>query len=62
MEVTWFLEAEPPWVYVCIVHDLTLHWPFIGPFMANYVIGKLFVANIATKTLRTIKDYIEKST
>jgi ribosome-associated toxin RatA of RatAB toxin-antitoxin module len=62
MQVTWFLEAAPPDVHICIVHDLTLHWPLIGSFMANYVIGKLFVDNIATKTLRTIKDYIEKST
>lgn len=62
MEVTWFLEAAPPCVHVRIVHDLTLRWPLIGSFMANYVIGKLFVANIATKTLRTIKDYIERPT
>jgi ribosome-associated toxin RatA of RatAB toxin-antitoxin module len=61
MEVTWFLEATPAGVHVRIVHDLTLHWPLIGSFMANYVIGKVFVANIATKTLRTIKEYIEKS-
>jgi ribosome-associated toxin RatA of RatAB toxin-antitoxin module len=61
MQVTWFLEAAPPVVHVSIVHDLTLHWPLIGSFMANYIIGKVFVHNIATKTLWTIKEYIEKS-
>jgi hypothetical protein len=44
---------------VRIVHDLTWRgWP-IGPFVANYIIGELFVKNIATKTLRTIKQHIE---
>lgn len=61
MEVTWFLETEGPWVHVRIVHDLTLHWPLIGRFMADYVIGELFVSNIATKTLRTIKQHVENA-
>ncbi len=59
MEVTWFLEAEGPWVHVSIVHDLTLHWPLIGGFVADVIIGRLFVSNIASKTLRTIKHHIE---
>ena len=59
MEVTLFLEADGPLVHVRIVHDLTLHWPLIGPFVANYIIGRLFVSNIATKTLWTIKQHIE---
>lgn len=59
MEVTWFLEAEGPIVHVRIVHDLTWRWPPIGPFVADYIIGRLFVSHIATKTLRTIKHHIE---
>jgi ribosome-associated toxin RatA of RatAB toxin-antitoxin module len=59
MEVTWFLETDGRVVHVRIVHKLTLRWPLIGPFVANYIIGRLFVHNIATKTLRTIKDHIE---
>ena len=59
MEVTWFLEADGPLVHVRIVHDFTLPCPLIGPFVANTIIGKLFVSNIATKTLRTIKHHIE---
>lgn len=59
MEVTWFLETAGPLVHVRIVHDLTLRWPLIGPWFADRIIGQLFVSNIATKTLRTIKQYIE---
>jgi ribosome-associated toxin RatA of RatAB toxin-antitoxin module len=60
MQVTWFLETAGPLVHVRIVHDLTLRWPLIGPWFADRIIGQLFVSNIATKTLRTIKQYIEK--
>jgi aromatase len=59
MEVTWFLETAGSLVHVRIVHDLTLGWPLIGPWFADRIIGRLFVSNIATKTLRTIKQYIE---
>ncbi len=60
MEVTWFLKADGPWVHVRIVHDLTWRgWP-IGPWCARYIIGELFVSNIATKTLRTLKQQIEQ--
>ena len=59
MEVTWFLEAEGSLVHVRIVHDLTWRWWPIGPWVANHVIGELFVSNIASKTLRTLKQHIE---
>jgi len=59
MEVIWLLAADGPLVHVRIVHDLTWRgWP-IGPWIANYVIGTLFVSNIASKTLRTLKQHIE---
>jgi ribosome-associated toxin RatA of RatAB toxin-antitoxin module len=60
MEVTWFLEAHGPVVQVRIVHDLTLHWPLIGSFVANRIIGQIFVSNIANKTLRTLKYHVEQ--
>jgi hypothetical protein len=59
MEVTWFLEGDGPLIHVRIVHDLTLRWPYIGRWFADRIIGELFVQNIADKTLRTIKQYIE---
>jgi ribosome-associated toxin RatA of RatAB toxin-antitoxin module len=59
MAVTWFLEADGPLVHVRIVHDLTWRgWP-IGPWIATSIIGELFVSNIASKTLRTLKQHIE---
>jgi ribosome-associated toxin RatA of RatAB toxin-antitoxin module len=59
MEVTWFLEADGPLVHVRIVHDLTWRWWPIGPWVAQHIIGELFVSNIASKTLRTLKQQIE---
>ena len=59
MDVTWFLDADGPLVHVRIVHDLTWRWWPIGPWVARYIIGELFVSNIATKTLRTLKQRIE---
>lgn len=59
MKVTWFLEADGPLVHVRIVHDLTWRWWPLGPWIARYIIGELFVSNIASKTLRTLKQYIE---
>jgi aromatase len=59
MVVSWFLEADGPLVHVRIVHDLTWRWLLIGPLVAQYIIGELFVKNIAAKTLRTIKYHIE---
>lgn len=59
MAVTWFLEADGPLVHVRIVHDLTWRWWPIGPWVAHYIIGELFVSNIASKTLRTLKQHIE---
>lgn len=60
MEVTWFLEPAGDQVHVRIVHDLTWGWPPFGPWFARYIIGELFVHNIASKTLRHIKTHIER--
>lgn len=59
MDVTWFLETDGPRVHVRIVHDLTWGWPPFGPFFARYIIGQLFVHNIASKTLRVLKQRVE---
>ncbi|MGE3541942.1 MAG: type II toxin-antitoxin system RatA family toxin [Candidatus Tectimicrobiota bacterium] len=59
MDVTWFLEADGPQVHVRIVHDLAWGWAPLGPWFARYIIGDLFVHNIASKTLRVMKQHIE---
>ena len=45
---------------VRIVHDFDPPWPrFVGPLIARYVVGDLFVHNVAAKTLRRIKMLAE---
>lgn len=59
MEVEWSFEDLQDAVRVRILHDLRLSWPLIGPFAAERIIGPIFVANIAGKTLRRIKEIAE---
>jgi ribosome-associated toxin RatA of RatAB toxin-antitoxin module len=59
MEVEWRFTQMVDGTKVEILHDLELGWPVIGRFAANRVVGPLFVANIAGKTLRRIKELAE---
>ncbi len=59
MDVAWTFEPGPEAVKVTIRHDLRLRWPLIGGWVANRIIGPLFVAYIAGKTLQTIKALAE---
>jgi hypothetical protein len=46
-------------VRVSILHDLDVRWPIIGKLAGERVIGPIFVANIAGKTLARIKALAE---
>jgi ribosome-associated toxin RatA of RatAB toxin-antitoxin module len=59
MVVEWSFTPQANGTLVRISHDLDLHWPLIGSFVAQRVIGPQFVANIAGKTLRRIKVLAE---
>ena len=59
MWVEWTLEAKPDRVCVAISHELSYPVPILGGLFAKYVVGRLFVENIAGKTLRCIKDMVE---
>jgi ribosome-associated toxin RatA of RatAB toxin-antitoxin module len=59
MAVEWRFTPAANGVRVSIRHDLRLRWPLIGGLVADHVIGPLFVANIAGKTLRRIKVLAE---
>jgi ribosome-associated toxin RatA of RatAB toxin-antitoxin module len=59
MRVEWKLEPRPHSVHVTISHDLRYPVPIAGYFFAKYIVGKLFVENIAGKTLRCIKAKVE---
>jgi coenzyme Q-binding protein COQ10 len=59
MDVEWRFEPRDGGTLVTIHHTLDLRWPLIGPWAAQNVIGPQFVANIAGKTLRRIKQLAE---
>ena len=59
MWVEWRLEARGDRVLVAIEHRLSYPVPLLGPLFARYIVGKLFVENIAGKTLRCIKAIVE---
>jgi ribosome-associated toxin RatA of RatAB toxin-antitoxin module len=62
MDVVWTFERRPEEIKVSIQHDLQLRWPLIGGWVTDRVIGPLFVAYIAGKTLHTIKTLAERET
>jgi ribosome-associated toxin RatA of RatAB toxin-antitoxin module len=55
MDVEWRFEQQGEQTVVTIYHQLTLHWPLIGNWVADRIIGPLFVDNIAGKTLRCMR-------
>jgi aromatase len=62
MDVEWRIEPGPDSVTVSIDHELSYPIPVIGPLFAEYIVGRLFVHNIAGKTLRCIKQIVESET
>jgi ribosome-associated toxin RatA of RatAB toxin-antitoxin module len=60
MKVVWtFTNVENNGIKVEISHELNLKWPIIGGFVAQYIVGSLFINHIATKTLAGLKRKIE---
>ncbi len=59
MWVEWRLDKRPDGVRVSIRHKLSYRAPLVGPLFAKYIVGRLFVENIAGKTLRCIKTKVE---
>jgi hypothetical protein len=59
MWVEWRLENRADRVHVMIEHELAYHVPLIGPLFARYIVGGMFVDNIANKTLRCLKAIVE---
>ena len=59
MLVEWTIEPTAAGVEVTISHRLKLGWPLVGDWVADRVIGPVFVHNIAGKTLRRIKQLAE---
>ncbi len=60
MDVEWRLVPNEDGVTVTITHDLRYPVPLLGPLFARYIVGGLFVHNIAGKTLRCFKEIAER--
>ena len=58
MRVVWTFTDTPAGVRVEIMHDLRFRIPALGPIV-DLIIGDFFIRNIANKTLRCMKAYVE---
>ena len=61
MDVVWTFTETPAGVLVEILHELRFRNRLLAP-IAEPIIGKFFIHNIAGKTLRCMKVYLEKAT
>lgn len=62
MVVEWTIQPGDGGLLVRISHDFDPPWPRpLGPLVARYIVGDLFVHNVATKTLRRIKSVAESA-
>ena len=59
MRVVWNFHETPAGVLVEITHDLRFRVPMLAP-LAERIIGTFFIDNIANKTLRCLKEHLEK--
>ncbi len=64
MYVEWIIREDTTEqgriTHVRITHEFEPHWvPVLGAFAAKYIIGRFFVHNIASKTLKKIKEIAE---
>ena len=60
MRVVWTFEDTPTGVLVKISHDLRFRISLVAPII-DLIIGDFFIHNIANKTLRCMKAYVEAS-
>ena len=58
MRVVWTFSDAPEGVLVTISHDLRFRIPALSPIV-DPIIGDFFIHNIASKTLRCMKAYVE---
>ena len=58
MRVVWTFSDTSDGVQVTISHDLRFRIPVLAPFV-DPIIGDFFIHNVANKTLRCMKAYVE---
>lgn len=60
MDVVWTFDETSAGVLVKIAHDLNFRVPILAP-VADRIIGGFFVHHIASKTLRAMKQHLERN-
>ena len=60
MHVVWTFTDVPDGVLVEILHELNFRIPLLAPIMEP-IIGDFFIGNVANKTLRCMKKYLEST-
>jgi ribosome-associated toxin RatA of RatAB toxin-antitoxin module len=60
MRVVWTFEETPTGVLVKISHDLRFRIAVVAPIV-DLIVGDFFIRNVANKTLRCMKAYVEAS-
>jgi len=58
MHVVWTFDERADGVLVTIAHDLNFRVKILAPIAAK-IIGDFFIGNVANKTLRCMKQYVE---
>ena len=58
MRVVWTFSEISDGVLVTISHDLRFRIPILAPIV-DPIIGDFFIRNVANKTLRCMKGYVE---
>jgi len=58
MRVAWTFSDTPDGVHVTISHDLRFRISVLAPFV-DPIVGDFFIHNVANKTLRCMKVYVE---
>lgn len=58
MQVVWTFSDQEDGVLVTIAHDLRFRIPALAPIV-DLIIGDFFICNVANKTLRCMKAYVE---
>jgi hypothetical protein len=61
MHVVWTFTDTPEGVRVEIMHEMNFRIPVLAPIMEP-IIGNFFIGNVANKTLRCMKQYVEAQT
>ena len=61
MDVVWTFNETSDGVRVEILHELNFRVPALAPIF-NPIIGDFFIGNVANKTLRCMKNYVETQT